>query len=140
RAVEEFIYPAMEDFRVDIVLGEGLGARTISMPLKRFTLIGATTRTGMLSAPLRDRFVTHEHLDFYDDQELAKIVQINSNKLAIEMAEQAAFELARRSRGTPRIANSYLHWVRDFALTKGSGAVSLEIAQSALTMREVDDL
>src|ERR671931_217154 len=101
RVVEEFIYTAMEDFRVDIVLGEGVSARTISMPLKRFTLIGATTRSGMLSGPMRDRFKIHEHLEFYTVEELAEIIRINARKLKTELADDAAVELARRSRGTP---------------------------------------
>src|SRR3954449_5720643 len=112
RVVEEFIYPAMEDFRIDIVLGEGMSARTISMQLKRFTLIGATTRSGMLSGPMRDRFKMHEHLEFYSVDELATIVRINAAKLNTPITEGAAFELARRSRGTPRVANSRLHWTR----------------------------
>src|SRR5262245_57731007 len=110
RVVEEFIYPAMEDFRIDIVLGEGINARTISMKLKRFTLIGATTRSGLLSGPMRDRFKMHEHLEFYTVDELAEIVRINAKKLQTELAEDAALELARRSRGTPRIANARLWW------------------------------
>src|SRR5438874_10556746 len=105
RVVEEFIYPAMEDFRLDIVLGEGINARTISMPLRRFTLIGATTRSGMLSSPMRDRFKMHEHLEFYSVEELAEIVRINARKLQTPLTPDAALELARRSRGTPRIAN-----------------------------------
>src|SRR5207302_11148472 len=105
RVVEEFIYPAMEDFRVDIVLGDGINARTISMPLKRFTLIGATTRSGMLSSPMRDRFKMHEHLEFYSVAELAEIVRINAKKLETPISDDAALELARRSRGTPRIAH-----------------------------------
>src|SRR5947199_9371671 len=100
RIVEEFIYPAMEDFRIDIVLGDGMSARTISMPLKRFTLIGATTRSGMLSGPMRDRFKMHEHLDFYTVAELAEIVTINARKLQTTLAPEAALELAGRSRGT----------------------------------------
>src|SRR5262245_47549970 len=100
RVVEEFIYPAMEDFRIDIVLGEGINARTISMPLKRFTLIGATTRSGMLSSPMRDRFKMHEHLDFYSIEELAQIVTINAEKLQTHLSPEAALEIARRSRGT----------------------------------------
>src|SRR5213079_602640 len=96
RVVEEFIYPAMEDFRIDIVLGEGLNARTISMNLKRFTLIGATTRSGMLSAPMRDRFKVHEHLEFYTVEELTEIIRINARKLNTPMADEAAIELARR--------------------------------------------
>src|SRR5262245_52015486 len=110
RVVEEFIYPAMEDFRIDIVLGEGINARTLSMTLKRFTLIGATTRSGLLSGPMRDRFKMHEHLEFYTVDELAEIVRINAKKLQTELAEDAALELARRSRGTPRIANARLWW------------------------------
>src|SRR3954452_7872630 len=114
RVVEEFIYPAMEDFRIDIVLGEGINARTISMKLKRFTLIGATTRSGMLSSPMRDRFKMHEHLEFYTVEELSRIVRITAKKLSAPITEEAATELARRSRGTPRIANSRLWWARDF--------------------------
>src|SRR5215510_9353481 len=108
KVVEEFIYPAMEDFRVDIVLGEGINARTITMRLKRFTLIGATTRSGMLSGPMRDRFKMHEHLEFYSEEELAQIVTINAKKLQTRIDKEAALELARRSRGTPRIANARL--------------------------------
>src|SRR5436190_5968187 len=106
RVVEEFIYPAMEDYRIDIVLGEGINARTLSMPLKRFTLIGATTRSGMLSGPMRDRFKMHEHLEFYTVEELAQILRINARKLRTELDDTAAAEMAKRSRGTPRIANS----------------------------------
>jgi Holliday junction DNA helicase RuvB len=101
RVVEEFIYPVMEDFRVDIVLGEGMNARTVNLPLKKFTIIGATTRSGMLSGPLRDRFHLHEHLEFYEVDELARIVAINAGKLRTTVTEDAAQELARRSRGTP---------------------------------------
>src|SRR5437868_10737093 len=112
RVVEEFIYPAMEDFRIDIVLGEGINARTLSIPLKRFTLIGATTRSGMLSGPMRDRFKMKEHLEFYSVDELAEIMRINARKLQTPLTEDAALELARRSRGTPRIANARLWWAR----------------------------
>src|SRR5437763_12469932 len=108
RVVEEVIYPAMEDFRIVIVLGEGVNARTISMRLKRFTLIGATTRSGMLSSPMRDRFKMHEHLEFYSIAELAEIIRINAKKLQTPITEDAALELAKRSRGTPRIANTRL--------------------------------
>src|ERR1700681_1579202 len=108
RVVEEFIYPAMEDFRIDIVLGDGVNARTISMRLKKFTLIGATTRSGMLSSPMRDRFKMHEHLDFYSIEELARIVTINAAKLNTPISKDAAREIARRSRGTPRVANARL--------------------------------
>lgn len=138
RVVEEFIYPAMEDFRIDIVLGEGINARTISMRLKHFTLIGATTRSGMLSGPMRDRFKMHEHLEFYSVEELAEIVRINARKLQTEIADDAALELARRSRGTPRIANARLWWTRHFATSEHDGKITLEVAQSALAMAEVD--
>ncbi|MFO0805885.1 MAG: Holliday junction branch migration DNA helicase RuvB [Gemmataceae bacterium] len=138
RVVEEFIYPAMEDFRIDIVLGEGMSARTISMQLKRFTLIGATTRSGMLSGPMRDRFKMHEHLEFYTTEELATIVRVNAAKLSTPITADAAHEIAHRSRGTPRVANSRLHWARSYAAAKHEGAITEEIARSALDMAEVD--
>jgi Holliday junction DNA helicase RuvB len=138
RVVEEFIYPAMEDFRIDIVLGEGINARTITMRLKRFTLIGATTRSGMLSGPMRDRFKMHEHLEFYSVEELAEIVRINARKLQTTLAEDAALELARRSRGTPRIANARLWWARHFATSEADGRITLDVAKAALAMAEVD--
>src|SRR3954468_17552141 len=119
RVVEEFIYPAMEDFRVDIVLGEGMNARTLSLNLKRFTLIGATTRSGMLSSPMRDRFKMQEHLEYYSLEELAQIVTINAKKLQTPLTDDAAIELARRSRGTPRVANARLWWARSFATSEG---------------------
>jgi Holliday junction DNA helicase RuvB len=140
-AVEEFIYPVMEDFRVDIVLGEGLSARTINMKLKPFTIIGATTRSGLLSAPLRDRFPNREHLDFYSDEELTEIVRRNAHKLRTEIEPQASRELAIRSRGTPRKANNLLRWARDFATVHhDSGRITLELTQRALHMLEVDPL
>src|SRR5881409_1843742 len=132
RVVEEFIYPAMEDFRIDIVLGEGVNARTISLRLKRFTLIGATTRSGMLSSPMRDRFKMHEHLEFYSVDELAQIVRINARKLETEIADDAALELARRSRGTPRVANARLWWSRNFSASERDGTITLETAKAAL--------
>jgi Holliday junction DNA helicase RuvB len=138
RVVEEFIYPAMEDFRIDIVLGEGINARTLSMKLKRFTLIGATTRSGMLSGPMRDRFKMHEHLEFYSVEELAQIVRINAQKLKTPIGEDAAQELARRSRGTPRIANARLWWARNFSASESDGPITLEVARQALAMAEVD--
>src|SRR6202162_1326561 len=138
RVVEEFIYPAMEDFRVDIVLGEGINARTISMPLKRFTLIGATTRSGMLSSPMRDRFKMHEHLEFYTVDELAEIVRVNARKLQTTLTDDAAQELAKRSRGTPRIANARLWWARNYAASESDGVITLDIARQALDMAEVD--
>jgi Holliday junction DNA helicase RuvB len=140
RVVEEFIYPAMEDFRIDIVLGEGMSARTISMPLKRFTLVGATTRSGMLSGPMRDRFRMHEHLEFYSVEELATIIRVNAHKLQTPIAEDAAHELAQRSRGTPRVANGRLHWVRSYATSEHDGTITLPIAKAALAMAEVDTL
>jgi Holliday junction DNA helicase RuvB len=138
RVVEEFIYPAMEDFRIDIVLGEGINARTLSMTLKRFTLIGATTRSGMLSSPMRDRFKMHEHLEFYTVEELAEIVRINAQKLQTPISDDAALELARRSRGTPRVANARLWWTRHFATSEADGRITLDIARAALAMAEVD--
>jgi Holliday junction DNA helicase RuvB len=138
RVVEEYLYPAMEDFRIDIPLGEGINARTVTMRLKHFTLIGATTRSGMLSSPMRDRFKLQEHLDFYQVDELAEIIRINAAKLKTEIDQEAAVELARRSRGTPRIANSRLLWVRNFATSEADGRIKIDVAQSALSMQEVD--
>jgi Holliday junction DNA helicase RuvB len=139
-AVEEFIYPVMEDFRVDISLGEGLNARTINMRLKPFTVIGATTRSGLLTAPLRDRFVNREHLDFYAIDELAAIVSRNSRKLKTKISEEATLEIARRSRGTPRVANNLLRWCRDFADSEADGRVTNDVARDALAKREIDEL
>jgi Holliday junction DNA helicase RuvB len=138
RVVEEFIYPAMEDFRIDIILGEGVNARTIAMRLKRFTLIGATTRSGMLSGPMRDRFKSHEHLEFYSVEELAEIARVNARKMQTELDEGAAIELARRSRGTPRVANSRLSWARHFAASEADGRITMEVARAALDMQEID--
>jgi Holliday junction DNA helicase RuvB len=138
KAVEEFLYPAMEDFRIDLTLGEGVNARTINMHLRPFTLIGATTRTGLLSAPLRDRFQMREHLDFYSVEELAEIVRRNAGKLRVEIAGAAASEIAGRSRGTPRLANNRLRWVRDYALSKADGKISRQIARDALAMQGID--
>ena len=140
KAVEEFLYPAMEDFRIDVTLGEGVNARTINIQLKPFTLIGATTRSGLLSAPLRDRFQMREHLDFYTVEELAEIVGRNAKKLRVEMAEAAAAEIAVRSRGTPRLANNRLRWVRDYALSRADGRVTLAVARDALKMQGIDIL
>ncbi|MBM4076237.1 MAG: Holliday junction branch migration DNA helicase RuvB, partial [Planctomycetes bacterium] len=138
-AVEEFIYPVMEDFRVDIVLGEGMNARTINMKLKPFTVIGATTRSGMLTAPLRDRFVHREHLDFYDDLELIEIIRRNAKKMKTEIDSDAAQLVAHRSRGTPRKANNLLRWTRDFATVREpSGTINKSTAEQALAMLEVD--
>ncbi len=139
-AVEEFIYPAMEDFRVDITLGDGLNARTLNLKLQKFTVIGATTRSGMLTAPLRDRFVNREHLDFYDEEELAEIVHRNARKLRTEITAEATQEIAKRSRGTPRKANNLLRWTRDYAESKGDGKVTTPLAIEAFRMQEIDDL
>ncbi|MFM7058135.1 MAG: Holliday junction branch migration DNA helicase RuvB [Planctomycetota bacterium] len=137
-AVEEFIYPAMEDFRVDITLGDGLNARTINMKLQQFTVIGATTRSGMLTAPLRDRFVNREHLDFYTTEELATIVRRNAGKLRSVIENEAAHEIALRARGTPRKANNWLRWTRDFADARADGRITLDVARAALRMKGVD--
>ena len=139
-AVEEFIYPAMEDFRIDITLGDGLNARTINMKLEPFTIVGATTRTGMLTAPLRDRFVSREHLTFYSQDELATIVRRSAAKLHTEIAGDAAVEIALRSRGTPRKANNWLRWSRDYADARADGIITLTTAQSALRMKGVDSI
>ncbi|MCA9092819.1 MAG: Holliday junction branch migration DNA helicase RuvB [Planctomycetaceae bacterium] len=137
-AVEEFIYPVMEDFRVDISLGEGINARTINMKLKPFTVIGATTRSGMLTAPLRDRFVNREHLDFYEVEDLCEIISRNARKLRSEISPEAANEIAIRSRGTPRKANNLLRWSRDYADSEANGLISTETAMRALEKIEID--
>ncbi len=138
RAVQEFISPAIKDFRIDIVLGDGLNARTISMNLKRFTLIGATTRSSMLSSSLRDSFKTREYLEFYSVDELAEIIRINANKLKTAITEAAALELARRCRGTPRVAISRLAWVRKFSVSESNGQIDLANTKAALEVAEVD--
>jgi Holliday junction DNA helicase RuvB len=140
KAVEEFLYPAMEDFRIDILLGEGVNARTINMALRPFSLIGATTRAGLLSAPLRDRFQIREHLDFYTVDELTEIVTRNARKLQTAIEPAAAREIASRSRGTPRLANNRLRWVRDYVTSKADGRVTLELAHAALDMQAIDSL
>ena len=138
KAVEEFLYPAMEDFRIDIALGEGVNARTINMSLRRFTLIGATTRTGLLSAPMRDRFQMREHLDFYSVEELTEIVCRNARKLSVDVTNDSAQEIATRSRGTPRLANNRLRWVRDYATSKADGRINRLLARAALDMQGID--
>ena len=140
KTVEEFMYPAMEDFRIDITLGEGVNARTVNMALRPFTIIGATTRTGLLSAPLRDRFQVREHLDFYDLDELAQIILRSAAKLKISIVDEAAEKMAVCSRGTPRIANNRLRWVRDYATTKANGTITLAVAEAALAMLGIDPL
>jgi Holliday junction DNA helicase RuvB len=138
RAVEEYLYTAMEDFRIDVILGEGVNARTHNLWLKPFTLIGATTRAGMLSAPLRDRFHLREHLGFYSVEELQQLVQRNARKLQVRIDEQSALEIAQRSRATPRIANNHLRWVRDYATSRADGSVTHDVACDALAMAGID--
>jgi Holliday junction DNA helicase RuvB len=140
KSVEEFLYPAMEDFRIDLTLGEGVNARTLNIRLKPFTLIGATTRTGLISPPLRDRFQLREHLDFYSIEELAMIVKRNAVKLNIPIENDAAYEIAIRSRGTPRLANNRLRWVRDFADAEANGKITVNVAKDALQMQGIDVL
>lgn len=136
--VEEILYPAMEDYQLDIMIGQGPSARTIKLDIPRFTLVGATTRAGLLSSPLRDRFGVISRLEFYSDPELAIIVKRSAGILGIPIAEAGAGEIARRSRGTPRIANRLLRRVRDFAQVVGDGTISQELADLALTRLEVD--
>ena len=136
--VEEILYPAMEDYQLDIMIGEGPAARSIKLDLPPFTLVGATTRAGSLTSPLRDRFGIVQRLEFYSVEDLSKIVNRSADFLDLPMNEQGAIEIAQRSRGTPRIANRLLRRVRDYAQVKGDGAVTLEIAQQALDMVDVD--
>jgi holliday junction DNA helicase RuvB len=138
RAVEETLYPAMEDGKLPVVLGQGAGARTVTLPLPPFTLIGATTRTGLLTTPLRDRFGVCHRLEHYNPEHLARIIERSAGILEVEIEPQGAWTIAARSRGTPRVANRLLKRVRDFAQVKGGGAVSDEVASAALEMFEVD--
>lgn len=138
RQVEEVLYPAMEDFAIDIVIGKGASARSIRLDLPHFTLIGATTRAGLLTAPLRDRFGVVHHLEFYTEDELQTIVQRSAEVLNVEIEPQGALEIARRSRGTPRLANRLLKRVRDFAQVKYDGRITAKIADFALDLLEVD--
>ena len=140
RSVEEILYPAMEDFSLDIIIGKGPSARSIRLDLSRFTLIGATTRAGLLTSPLRDRFGVICRLDLYDTQNLTKIVKRSAQILNVEIDEEGAIEIARRSRGTPRIANRLLKRVRDYAEVVEDGVISLEVAKAALKLLEVDPL
>lgn len=139
-AVEEYLYSAMEDFRVDFMTGSGAFAKTINLPLQPFTLIGSTTRAGMLSAPLRERFGLAYHLDFYSTEELAQVVTRSARILEVEIDSDGATEIARRSRGTPRISNRLLRRVRDFAEVRNSGAVTAAVASEALEIEGVDSL
>jgi len=140
KSVEEYLYTAMEDFRIDLILGEGINARTHNMKLQPFTLIGATTRAGMLTGPLRDRFQIREHLEFYNDEDLTEIVRRNASKLNVVISDDAASEVALRSRSTPRVANNRLRWVRDFAQSRAAGEITVDVARSALQMAEIDTL
>jgi len=138
--VEEFIYPAMEEFRVDFTVDSGLHAKTINFPLKRFTLIGATTRAGLLSAPLRSRFGMLYHLEFYNSEELTAILRRSAQLLQLKYEDDTLELIASRSRGTPRVANRLLKRVRDYAQVKGSGALITEIVENALVMEQIDSL
>src|SRR5574343_796341 len=136
--VEEILYPALEDYQIDIMIGEGPAARSIKLDLQPFTLVGATTRAGMLTNPLRDRFGIVARLEFYTPEELARIIQRSAGLLGPAIQDDGAFEIARRSRGTPRIANRLLRRVRDYAEVKGSGRITQDMAQKALAMLDVD--
>jgi Holliday junction DNA helicase RuvB len=140
RPAEEMLYMAMEDFRVDVVVGKGPGATAIPLSLPHFTLVGATTRAGLLPGPLRDRFGFTAHLDFYDESDISKIVERSAALLEVSITEDSVLELGRRSRGTPRIANRLLRRVRDFAQVHGNGAINIDTTRSALTMYEVDEI
>ena len=140
RVAEEILYPAMEDYALDIIIGKGPSARTIHMPIPKFTLIGATTRAGQLTTPLRDRFGVLLKLELYSPDELATIVKRSANILDIAITEEGAYSIASRSRGTPRIANRLLKRVRDFALVKGDGTITSDIAKYSLEALEIDEL
>ena len=140
RSIEEILYPAMEDFSLDIIIGKGPAARSIRLPLQHFTLIGATTRAGQLTTPLRDRFGVLLRLELYTPEELSLIVKRSAGILEIPIDDEGALEIASRSRGTPRIANRLLKRVRDYAQVKGDGEITLEVASRALKMLEIDEL
>ncbi|MBM3856519.1 MAG: Holliday junction branch migration DNA helicase RuvB [Verrucomicrobia bacterium] len=137
--IEEYLYPAMEDFCVDIMIDQGPNARSVRLNLARFTLIGATTRAGMISSPLRSRFGMNCRLDYYQSEELKKIVQRTAKLLGVTIDEAGSLEVARRSRGTPRIANNLLRWVRDYAQVRNRGLIDQEAAANALSMLEIDE-
>ena len=139
RAVEETLYPAMEDFQVDIIIGQGPSARSMKLKLPNFTLIGATTRTGLLTAPLRGRFGIKHRLEYYNHNELNTIIKRSAGILKIEISDDGACEIAKRSRGTPRVANRFLKRVRDFAEVKGDGRIDIDAAKNALEMLEIDE-
>jgi holliday junction DNA helicase RuvB len=137
--IEEILYPAMEDFELDIVIGQGPGARSVKVPVERFTLIGATTRAGLLTAPLRARFGINHRLDFYTVEDIDVIVRRSARILSTPIDGDAAIEIAKRSRGTPRIANRLLHRVRDYAQVKADGVITVEVARATMRMLQVDD-
>ena len=139
-AVEEVLYSAMEDYRIDIMIGEGPAARSIILPIKPFTLVGATTRSGLLSAPLRDRFGITQHLQFYSESELTEVVLRAGHLLGVKMEDEGAVEIGKRARGTPRIANRLLRRVRDYADVRGSGVITRPIADEALSLLAIDGL
>src|SRR5881628_3201492 len=139
KTIEEYLYPAMEDFKLDIIIDQGPNARSVRLNLPRFTLIGATTRSGLLTAPLLTRFPIRERLDYYQAEQLHEIVLRSARLLQVEIEEKGAMEIARRSRGTPRIANNLLRRVRDYAQVKGSGKITLEIADRSLAILEIDE-
>ncbi len=138
KVVEEILYPAMEDFELNIVVGKGPGARTMKLAVKPFTLVGATTRSGLLSSPLRDRFGQHYHLDFYHRDELAEIIRRSARLLNVSMGDEGATELASRARGTPRVANRLLRRVRDYAQVHNAATITREVALGALELLEID--
>jgi Holliday junction DNA helicase RuvB len=138
-AIEEILYPAMEDYELDIVIGQGPGARSVKVPLQKFTLIGATTRAGLLTSPLRARFGIVHRLDFYNDNDIEEIVRRSARILGVTILDNAATEIARRSRGTPRIANRLLRRVRDYAQVRADGNITGDVARSAMRLLEVDD-
>jgi holliday junction DNA helicase RuvB len=138
-AIEEILYPAMEDYELDIVIGQGPSARSVKVPLQKFTLIGATTRAGLLTSPLRARFGIVHRLDFYEPSDIEEIVRRSASILGVSMEEGAAAEVARRSRGTPRIANRLLRRVRDYAQVRADGRITADVARAAMKLLEVDD-
>ena len=137
--MEEIFYPALEDFRLDIIVGQGPAARTLTLDLPPFTLVGATTRTGLLTTPLRDRFGMTYRLDYYEVDDLTRIVHRSARILGVEIQDEAAGEIARRARGTPRVANRILRRVRDVAEVRHDGAITIEVAREALALLEVDE-
>ncbi len=138
RVIEEYLYPAMEDYKLDIIIDQGPNARSVRLNLPKFTLVAATTRAGMITAPLRSRFGINVRLDYYTAEELQKIIIRSAGLLSISIHELGALEIAARSRGTPRVANNLLRWVRDFAQVRADGNVTREVADAALTMRDID--